>query len=74
MNDRVIFLCVKRSVVDEALILKEFYAKFRMKYFWQSIRSAFLGAPFPGARSYFTGARKERAPFLGEGTQVGARS
>ena len=27
-----------------------------------------------GARSYFTGARKERAPFSGEGTQVGARS
>ena len=40
----------------------------------QSIRSAFLGAPFPGARSYFTGARKERAPFSGEVTQVGARS
>ena len=27
-----------------------------------------------GARSYFTGARKERAPFSGEGMQVGRRS
>ena len=46
----------------------------RLMYDFQSIRSAFLGAPFPGARTYFTGARKERAPFSGEGLQAGARS